>query len=255
MKYTLLQLTQLTLSSIDGDEVNSINDSVESQQIVKLIKRCYGNLAESSDFPEQYTLFGLTASGSAALPTVMYLPTATVKNAQWIRYDCKRLGETDTSFQLMNYVDLEEFFNRMHNLAPSVDSSLTTFNLTIAGQVVQFIVRNDTSPSYYTTTDDSTLVFNSFDNLVDTTLQSSKTLCYGETVLPWTESDSYVIPLDDHQLLLNEVISWAWAEMKQSSNSKAEREAHRQQITKQRKKHSINPTANYYVDMPNYGRR
>src|SRR5512139_752707 len=106
MKYTLLQLTQAVLSSIDGDEINTINDSVESQQIVKIIKRVYGNIAESSDFPEQYTLFGLTPSNDANLNTVMYLPTGTVKNLQWVKYDCKKTGETDTNFQEMPYIDL-----------------------------------------------------------------------------------------------------------------------------------------------------
>lgn len=255
MRYTLLQLTQTVLSSIDGDEVNSINDTVESQQIVKIVKRVYGNIAEASDYPEQYTLFGLTASGDATLPTVMYLPTDTVKNLQWVKYDCKQTGETDTNFQKMQYIDLVEFFNRMHSLAPSADTTLTTMTVTAAGQSVQFIVQNDTAPSYYTTIDDSTLIFNSYDSVVDTTLQSSKTLCYGEAVLPWTESDSYVIPIDDHQLLLNEVIAWAWAELKQSSNAKAEREVFRQRIVQQRKKHAIDPAADYYISTPNYGRK
>lgn len=255
MKYTLLQMTQYVLSSIDGDEVNSINDTVESQQVVKLIKRCYGNIAESGDYPKQYTLFGLTASNDASLPCVMYLPTDTVKNMDWLKYDCKATGETDTNFQWMKFVELPEFLNRMHALTPSADSTLTTMSVTTNGQAVQYIIINDTAPTYYTTIDDSTLIFNAYDSAVDTTLQTSKTLAYGEAVLPWTESDSYVIPINDHQVLLNDVIAWAWAELKQSINAKAERAVRDQKVTMQRKKHQINPDSNYQTMTPNYGRR
>lgn len=256
MKQTLLKHVQDVLSSIDGDEVTSINDTTESTQVVKIIKRVWGNLAEGADLPEQYTLFGLTASGDTDLPVVMYLPTDTVKNLYWVKYDCKQTGETDTDFQPIPYVSLEEFLNRMHSLKPTEDDSLDTMTITVAGQDVEFIFRTDQAPSYYTTTDDSTLIFDSYDSEVDTTtLDASKTLAYGEAVLPWTESDSFIIPMDDHQLILNESIALAWAELKQSVNQKAEREVMRQQKTLQRKKHSIDPGANYRVPTPNYGRK
>lgn len=256
MKQTLLKHVQDVLSSIDGDEVSSINDTTESTQVVKIIKRVWGNLAEGADLPEQYTLFGLTESGDNTLPTVMYLPTDTAKSLLWVKYNCLQDGETDDDFQPIPFICLEEFFTRMHSLRPSEDDTLETMTITIAGQDVAFIVRNDKAPSYYTTTDDSTLIFDSYDSAVDTTtLQASKTLAYGEAVLPWTESDSFVIPMDDHQLILNEAIALAWAELKQSVNQKAEREVARQQKTMQRKKHAIDPGANYRVPTPNYGRK
>jgi hypothetical protein len=255
MKFTLLQLVQQVLSSIDGDEVNSINDSVESQQVIKLVKRVYGNLAQGADFPEQYTLFGLTASGDASLPCVMYLPTGVVKNMQWLKYNRIEDGETDDRFELVKYLPLDEFLSRMHGLHPSEDSTLETMTLTIQGQDVDFLVVNDNSPLYYTTIDDSTLIFDSYDSDIETTLQSSKTLAYGEAVLPWTEADSFVIPIDDHQLILSEAIALAWAEMKQAVNAKAERTSRDLKITHQRKKYAIDPMEAYRVSTPNYGRK
>lgn len=255
MKYTLLQLTQQVLSSISGDEVNSINDTTESQDIVKLIKRVYGNLAEITDYPQRYGLFGLTPSGDASKPTLMTIPLSTVKNLQWVKYDCKQTGETDTNFQVMGYVDTDEFFRRMHSLAPSADATLTSFTHTVNGQSVAFIVENDTAPSYYTTIDDETLIFDAYDSAVDTTLQTSKTLCYGELQPTWTESDGFYIPFNDHQLLLSECISLAWAEMKQAANAKAEHDASRLRTGMQRKKHQANPAASFQVMTPNYGRK
>jgi hypothetical protein len=255
MKQTLLKLTQDVLSSIDGDEINSINDTIESKQVVALIKRCYANIVESGDYPVQYTLFQLTASGDATKPTLMTLPTDDVKNVQWVRYDNATLGDTDKVFQPVEFLPLEEFVTRMQALRPSEDTSLVTFNETIAGAAIQFIAMSDKAPSFYTTFDQSTLIFDSYDATVDTTLQSSKTLAYGEAVLPWTESDTYVIPINDHQLLLNETIAWAWAELKQSVNTKAEREVRGQKVTLQRKKDVVDGSSNFHVKTPNYGRK
>lgn len=254
MKFTLLELVQQVLSSIDGDEVNSINDTVESQQVVKIIERIYGNLVDGMDYPEKYNLFGLTSSGDSTKPTLMYLPD-TMASCQWVKYDCKKSGDTDTDFQVMQYVNPEEFLKRMHALSPSEDTSLDTFTHTVNGQSVQFIITTNLAPSYYTTFDDCTFIFNGYDSAVDTTLQTSKTLAYGQMRPTWTASDTFSIPIDDHQLILNEAISYAWAEMKQAQNVKVEREIGRQRVTAQRKKHAIDPIENYYAETPNYGRK
>lgn len=251
MKYTLLELTQAVLSSLDGDEVNSINDTVESQQVVKIIKRCYGNIAESSDFPDLYGIFHLTASGDSSLPAVMYFPTDTAKTLQTLAYDCRLAGETDANYREIVYVEPLEFGRRIQGLRPSEDATLTIMTI----DDVPFLARNNAGPSYYTSIADDVLVFDAYDSAVDTTLQSSKTTCYGELVYPWSEADSYIIPIGDHQLLLNESIALAWAEMKQAVNAKAEREIRNQKVTIQRKKQAINPANNFQTQTPNYGRR
>jgi hypothetical protein len=255
MKYTLLELTQLILSSMDSDEVNSINDTVESQQVVKILKTTYGDIMGRSNVPENFTLFQLTASGDADLTTVMYLPTDNVLNCLWVKYDCQKTGETDTVFTPMQFVCLEEFLYRMHSLVPTDDNTLETFDLTIENTDFEFIVRNDVAPTYYTTFDDRTFVFNSYDSAVDTTLQSSKTMAYGEKVLEWTESDGFVVPLDDHQLLLHEAKSLAWAEMKQAVHARAERSARHEWVQLARSKHKVPGGSDYYTKTPHYGRK
>jgi hypothetical protein len=256
MKYTLLQLTQTVLSSMDSDEINSINDTVESQQVVKIIKTCYGDIFSRGNVPENYTIFQLTASGSSSYPTIMTLPTDAVKNCLWVKYDCRQTGETDTHFLPVERVSLEEFLNRMHAYAPSADTaSLQTFNYTIDGTSFQFIVDKVTAPTYYTTWDDSTFLFNSYDSVVDTTLQSSKTMCYGERQPPWTESDSFVPSLDDHQLLIHEAKALAWAEMRQLTHPRAERSARQEWVSFARTKHKILDGDDYQTWTPHYGRK
>jgi hypothetical protein len=255
MKYTLLQLTQTVLSSMDSDEINSINDTVESQQVVKIIKTCYGDIFSRGNVPENYTIFQLTASGDSTYPTIMTLPTDAVKNCLWVKYDCALSGETDTNFQPMHFVSLDEFLRRMHAYRPSEDSVLETFDYEIEGTDFEFIVDNSVAPSNLTTWDDSTFLFNSYDSDVDTTLQSSKTMCYGERQPPWTESDAFVPPLDDHQLLIHEAKSLAWAEMRQLTHPRAERSARQQWVQLARTKHKILDGDDFKTWTPNYGRK
>lgn len=254
MKYTLLELTQIVLSSIDGDEVNSISDTVESQQVVKIIKRVYGNLAKGADYPNQYGLFSLDASGDNNLPAVMYIPS-THTNMGWLKYNAIATGETDDNFQPLKFVDLPEFLLRMHALVPSEDNTLETMTVTVGSNTYDFIVRNDKAPEFYTTIDDDTLIFDSYDSAVDTTLQNEKTIAYGEKTLSWTLDDGFDIPIPDHQLLLNESIALAWAELKQSVNAKAEQTSRQLKISDQRKKHSVDPMEAYRTLTPNYGRK
>ena len=41
MKYTLLEIVQEILSDMDSDEVNSIDDTVESQQVASIVRSAY----------------------------------------------------------------------------------------------------------------------------------------------------------------------------------------------------------------------
>ena len=41
MKYTLLAIVQEILSDMDSDEVNSIDDTVESQQVASIVRSAY----------------------------------------------------------------------------------------------------------------------------------------------------------------------------------------------------------------------
>jgi hypothetical protein len=44
MKMTLLEIVQSTLSSMDSDAVNNINDTIESTQVAEVAKEVYYEL-------------------------------------------------------------------------------------------------------------------------------------------------------------------------------------------------------------------
>ena len=125
--------------------------------------------------------------------------------------------------------------------------------VTITENGVKLYVYNDKAPSYYTSFNDDILLFDSYDSTVDTTLQSSKTMCYGRVIPTWSMTDAFVPSLDNNlfPLLINEAKSVAFVELKQQANQKAENESRRQRIKWQNDKSKLDNT----FDRPNYGRK
>src|ERR1700722_15148110 len=85
MQLTLLEYTQMILSSLNSQQVNSISDTVESVQVAHCVKTAWLELLGRFNLPEHNELVQLTASGTSTLPTVMYRP-AGVTQINSIRY-------------------------------------------------------------------------------------------------------------------------------------------------------------------------
>lgn len=254
MKYTLLDLTQTVLSSLDADEVNSIDSTIEAQQVVKIIQRVYFDIVERANLPEHYGLVNLTASGTTTKPVLMYIPD-TVQNIMWIKYDCMEDDETAMNFKDIEYLPLEYFVAQMHQKDED-DTEVLSLSITEDGHTFEFLYTNDAAPKYWTTFNDHTIIFDSYDSAVDSTLQSSKTMCFAKKVISWTNSNTFTPSLDDNQfqLLLNEATSLAWVELKQSPHPKAEQSAKRQWVRSQSTKYRQQGTS-YEQTSPNFGRK
>jgi hypothetical protein len=116
MKYTLLELTQAVLSSMDSDEVNSITDTVESQQVVEVIKTVYDDIISRGDLNSNKTLFNLTASNDLTKPILMTRPDG-IERIEWIKYDIRGNGDVVPSWDTLMYLPpIEDFINYMHSV-------------------------------------------------------------------------------------------------------------------------------------------
>ena len=227
MKYTLLELTQSILSSMDSDEVTSINDTVESQQVVEVIKTVYDDIISRGDLTTNKTLFNLTASESTLQPIIMTKPV-NLERIEWVKYDTRLFGATEASWTDITYLPPVDFVDHMHRGNQS-GTNIGTFNYLSGAFSMTFTYRNDTAPHYYTSFDDNVIFFDSYDVAIDTKLQSNKTLCYGLKVTDFTKSNDFVPNLQPQQfaLLLNEAKSLAWTELKQTGHAKAEQSSRR----------------------------
>jgi len=255
MKYTLLEMVQEILSSMTSDEVNSITDTVESEQVAHAIRQCYYDIVSNSNIPEHYDIFNLLASGDANLPTVMTKPDD-IENILWVKYDNQTATDTDINYQPVTWMPLAEYLE--YTQAFDVDNSnVETATYTSGAETYTLFYNNDHAPRYFTSFDDNTLFFDSYDSGVDTTLQGSKTQCYGERSQTFSLADNFTPDLDERQfaLLLNEAKSLCWLEMKQTAHQKAEQQARRGWRGMQRTKHAIPGQRGYWQDYPDYGRK
>lgn len=249
MKYTLLQLTQAVLSSMDSDEVVSILDTTESAQVVKVIRTVYFDIISRINLPEHYNLFQLAAS-DITTPTLMTLPTDVV-NVSWIKYDKQTLDDPIVSFQDILPLPKEDFIQRMYSLR-SDDDTVSSYPVTFDGNLFTFYYKTDKAPDFYTSFDDNTIIFDSINAEVDTFLTAGKTTCWGKKQIAWVESDNFTPDMDEEQfaLLLNEAKALAFAELKQTPHAKAEASARRGWIHTEKTKNAIKLASDF--DQLNY---
>lgn len=257
---TLLDYVQQISSSLDEDEINNYDDTVVSLQIARIVKTMWTELQNRADLPEHYSLFELTASNDNTQPILMYRPD-NVDSILWIKYD-KRLVDQDDKYMVdIPFCPLEEFLKRMYQLKPETDEGnlIDSFELNLGGNIgtVDIFYRNDTGPSYYTTFNDRTIIFDSYDASVDDTLQKDKTLCYGHMNTDFIMSNTFVpfIDRDMSQLLLNEAKVLAFAELKQVGHDVAKQWANRGWSKLNKGKRGVDQNRDELSRAPDYSRK
>lgn len=249
MKMSLLDMTQDILSDMSSDEVNSIDDTVESSQVAQIIKSTYFSLIDERDWPHTKKLTNVQASGDDTLPTWMTLSDS-IKKIVSINYDKAKLSDgTRMMYDTVRYLYPDDFL-RMCNGRDNTSTNAQVLVDPYSG--VKLVILNNSAPTYYTSFDDVHLIFDSYDNEVDTTLQSSKIQVLAYVIPSWTHDDTFIPDLPDHAftLLLEEAKSRAALKIAQQPDQKAEQESERQRKSLARRDRRVGQG----IRFPNYGR-
>lgn len=248
MKRTLLEIVQNILNDLDSDEVNSIFDTVESQQVANIVKTCYNELLSNRNWPHLRKLVQLDSLSDITKPNYLQLPSG-MKEMIFFRYDMRRADQDHSVITDVHYKQPEDFLR--------FTFSRNSGNLNI-DEVVDFsgsklMIVNDKAPSYWTSFDDRYIVTDSYDSATETTLQTSKTQCMAYIEPVWVHTDLAVpnLPEEAFALLEEESKSTAFVVLKQMANQKAEQKASRQNRWLSRKAWRAHGGIQY----PNYGRR
>ena len=254
MKYTYLELVQTIGSSLGSDEINSISDSVESLQIADIVKTTYFDIINRSNLPSHYSLTTLEPSNDITKPILMTVPN-TVEEIKWIKYNCVEETSDPVNMQVIAYMSLESYLNSM-DMLDTTESNVSSFNITSGTDTFTIYYENDRPPSFYTTFDNNTILFDSYKSTVETTLQKSNSLCYSKLVIPFTLTDSFIPDLDDEQfpLLINEAKTLAWLELKQSPHPIADRNSKRNWTSIQKNKFATQHASDF-DSFPDFSRR
>ncbi len=248
MKMTLYEYVHDILNDMDADEVNSIDDTFESEQVAQIVKSTYFALMSNRNWPHMRKAIQLESSGTTDRPTHMRI-VDDVKELMFINYNNVKPGETRKRYESVKWLEPEDFLrmtNRRDNDRDNIDVVVDTTG-------VEFMIMNDKKPEYFTSFDDETMVFDSYDSDVDSTLQNSKVQAQAYVMPTWTHSDTFIPDLPDEAVtaLLEESKSRAMFKLKQMQDAKAEQEASRQQRWLARKAWRVNGGIKY----PNYGRK
>lgn len=247
-KMTLLEMVQDILSDMDSDEVNSISDTVESLQVAQIIKSTYYNIIDGRDYPFLHELFQLDGNGTVARPTHMKLPD-TIIDLDWIKYNKKKSTETRNRYEKVQYKTPENFLD----LINTRDSSVSTVQVVTDPTGVQLNILNNKAPEYFTSFDDETLVFDSFDSSVDSTLQNSKLQCYGKRSVVFNITDDFIpdLPVQMFSYLHNEAKSTCFARLKQIADAKSEQNS----VSQKRRMSQDAWKVVKGIQFPHYGRK
>lgn len=231
-KMTLLELTQDILSDMDSDEVNSIDDTFESQQVAQIVKSTYIAMMSNRNWPHQLKLLSLDASGDNALPTHVTVKES-IKEMVSVNYNKAKQGETRRQYQPVKWIEPDDFLRHTNRRNSDEDN----IDIIVDPSGVELLIRNDLAPTYFTTFNDDVLVFDAYDSEVDDTIQESKIQARAYVMPNWTHLDDAIPDLPDEAFtaLLEEAKSRAMFKLKQMADSKAEQESRRQQTWLSRK--------------------
>lgn len=247
-KLTLLEITQEILSDMDSDVINSIDDTEEAGQVAQIVKSTFDAMISNRNWPHTKRIVNLTASGNSLLPTHMYIDEE-IKEMISIFYDKRKVTDTRLRYEEVKWLDPDDFLrytNKRNNDDDAVD-------IIEDDSGVKILIQTNKAPTYYTSFDDTVLIFDSYDSDIDSTLQSNKTQARAYVIPDFVIDDATIpdLPKEAFPALIEEAKSKAMFKLKQMQDIKSEQEATRQQRWLSRKDWTVAGGIRY----PDYGRK
>lgn len=228
-KMTLLDMVQDILASMNSDEVNSITDTVESEQVAREIRTAFYEILSNLREPHQHVLRKLEAVSDINKPTHLKIPEA-MNGIECYSYDIRVKDSDKVYWRDLTYLPPEDFLvltgtYREDSAAQEVED----FN------GVKILVLNNEDPIYYTSFDETYVITNAFDSDKDDTLIEDKTRVLGYELPTFSLTDSFIppIPATKFPLLLSEAKQACFINFKQVSNQLETIRSRRQKVMAQ----------------------
>lgn len=247
-KMSLLDIVQEILSDMNSDNVNSISDTIEATQVANIVRRTFYNLFNDRIWPHQAKLIRLNSSADSTRPTHMNMDENVI-NIEWVKYDIRREIGDPIKYRTIEYKTPSEFLAWVMERDASKSNMMTVIDY----NGTPLIIQTDAAPSFYTSFDDEHLVFDSFDNTMDSILQHSKTQVYAQVEPEFRLEDSFVpdMPSKVFPYFVNEAKSVCFLKIKEVFSQKDEQASNRQKSWLAKEKHRVGGG----IRFPDYGRR
>jgi len=248
-KMNLLSIVQKVAIALGSDEVSSIDSTPDSRDIASIAEDVYYELMAKRDWPHMTALTKANSLSNSDKPNYLSIPEE-VSELRFVSYNTRTSSQTKDNFVPVEYVTPETFLIKSNKLNSSLSNvkTITDYN------GVTLYVRNDKAPSYYTTFDETKLVFDSYDSSVESSLQGFKSqLLVSKAPAFEKNNNSFVpnLPSEAFPLFLSELISTASIILNREPNQKEEAKAQRQR----RRMAGKSWTVTKPLETVDYGRR
>lgn len=187
-KMTLLELTQSCLSAMNSDDVNSISDTEEAVQVASIIEDTHNELMTRDDWNHLKLPIPLLSLADSNYPTTLQLPEAVI-NISMVRYNCKSSVNDADCFRKLTYKDPNDFLDMV--LARSSTASHVA-SKTVKGSTTPLYVTTNHPPSFWTSFDEEYITFDSYDSVLESTLQGEKSIVYAAQLPSFTMVDTFI---------------------------------------------------------------
>lgn len=228
---TLLEITQNILEEMGSDLVTSISDTTESSQVAALVRQAFEYLMNNRNWDFNRQITTLESPSDSTNPTTFNVP-ATLQEIIWMKYDNKDV----------TYLDPSEF----DDLVKGRSTALS--NVTSGGFF------NDRDPAYWTSYNETQIVFDAYDVTEGDNLLEGRLRVYAYVEPTWTHTDSFYppVPLKYFNLLEDEARSLCYNFILKQPSGKIEKSLLNRQAQMQgghsatgQGKHKSNTTVNY----------
>lgn len=261
---TLIELVQSLLASMESDEVDSINDTVEGYNVALLCRDVFYDACTDLALDEQDRTVHLVSAANINTPTLFTVPPNVTK-LYWVKYnqsDPLDINPTFPLFMTVQYVCFPDFLTnqqalRQDTLASAGGDVAEQTIVDKSGNSFPIPYRTNAFPQFYTTFDNNSVLFDSYRQDIESTMQSSNTLCAARIFPEFQLADTFVPPFDSNQFAYyrNKCKVQAFAEFKQMPHQVAIENTKRQKQVVVRDRDRVDNRPAVLKLQARYGRR
>ncbi len=247
MKKTLYEITLDVLNAINGDEINSIVDTIESLQTAQDIENIYYDIIGRKDWQFLRKFRELDSLSDSTRPTHLLIPRHTSK-METLKYNKKKEGNDRNFYTEIFYKYPDEFLEYVNGR----DNTKDNYDEIVDVDGAKFTIRNDSHPVYYTSFDDIHIVMDNYDGRIENTLQGRNTQALLFITPQWSVTDNFVPELPEEMFpqFIAECKTYAILKKEDNLVQKTEQTATRHQ----RHLSQTHGVVQGGVRYPNYGR-
>ena len=247
MKMTLLEMVIRVLNASEGDEINSISDTIEAYETATDIQTVYYDIIGRKDWQFLRVLETLDSVGDSNYPTHLLIPEHTSK-IETLSYNKRQSIGGRNLYKQVHYKYPDEFLVYVNGR----DNTATNYSEITDINGAKFTIRTDAHPTYFTSFDDKYIVMDAYDSAIENTLQGSQTqtLIYKHPVWSMTDNFTPELPAEMFPMFLAECMSFKIAKDENRLIQKTEQTAGRHQ----RHLSQTHGVVQGGVRLPNYGR-